>query len=316
MKTIQVQDLFEVHKGKSYFKDFTEDSEGFNYITTSGINQGVKTRVGRNPNYRIFPKGTITVALQGSVMSAFVQRDDFYIQTHVAALIEKQPLTIRQKLYYCLCFSANATRFSFGRKANTTFTSLEIPAPEEIPAWVETIELPQQYTGEAKSDEKVELPPVSEWKEFKYTDLFDLEKGRGPSAAEAKHKPGNIPYIGASAKNNGITLYSEHTPEHQGNVITIATDGSVGEAFYQAHAFNATSNIMVLHLKNYKCNPQIGLFISTIIRQEQSKFNYGRKWGLSRMKESFIALPATPEGQPDYDLMERYINSLPYSANL
>ena len=313
MKMIQVQDLFEVHKGKSYFKDFTEDANGLNYITTSEKNQGVKTKVRQNPNYKIFPADTITVALQGSVMSSFVQLEDFYIQTHVAALIEKRPLTIRQKLYYCLCFSANASRFSFGRKANTTFATLEIPAPEEIPAWVETVELPQQYTGKAKSDEKVELPPVSEWKQFKYTDLFDLEKGRGPSAADAKHKPGNTPYIGASAENNGITIYSGHTPEHQGNVVTIATDGSVGEAFYQPRDFNATSNIMVLHLKGHEWNPQIGLFISTIIRQEQNKFSYGRKWGLSRMKESFISLPVTSEGQPDYDLMERYINSLPYS---
>ena len=154
---------------------------------------------------------------------------------------------------------------------------------------------------------------MSEWKEFKYTDLFDLEKGRGPSAADAKHKPGHTPYIGASAENNGITIYSGHTPEHQGNVVTIATDGSVGEAFYQPKDFNATSNIMVLHLKGHEWNPQIGLFISTIIRQEQNKFSYGRKWGLYRMKESFISLPVTSEGQPDYDLMERYINSLPYS---
>ena len=313
MKMIQIQDLFEVYKGKSYFKDFIEDEKGLNYVTTSGVNSGVKTKVRPNPNYRIFPKNTITVALQGSVMSSFVQQEDFYIQTHVAALIEKQPLTIRQKLYYCLCFLANANRFSFGRKANTTFSTLEIPAPEEIPAWVETIELPQQYTDKAKSDEKVELPPVSEWKEFKYTDLFDLEKGRGPSAADAKHKPGNTPYVGASAENNGITIYSGHFPEHQGNVVTIATDGSVGEAFYQPKDFNATSNIMVLHLKSHEWNPQIGLFISTIIRQEQNKYNYGRKWGLSRMKESFISLPVTSEGQPNYDLMERYINSLSYS---
>lgn len=316
MKLIQVQDLFEVHKGKSYFKDFTEDSEGFNYITTSGMNQGVKTRVGRNPNYRIFPKGTITVALQGSVMSAFVQRDDFYIQTHVAALIEKQPLTIRQKLYYCLCFSANATRFSFGRKANTTFTSLEIPAPEEIPTWVETIELPQQYTGEAKSDEQVELPPVSEWKEFKYTDLFERTRGQGGRAQTAKQNPGKNPYIGASEENNGTTFWTSLEPTEAGGAITVSNNGSVGAAFYQDRPFLASSDVSVLRLKDRALTKQVGLFISTIIRQEQSKFSYGRKWGLSRMKESFITLPATPEGQPDYDLMERYINSLPYSANL
>ena len=313
MKTIQVQDLFEVYKGKSYFKDFTEDSEGFNYITTSGMNQGVKTRVGRNPSYRIFPKGTITVALQGSVMSAFVQQDDFYIQTHVAALIEKQPLTIRQKLYYCLCFSANATRFSFGRKANTTFTSLEIPAPEEIPTWVETIELPQQYTGEAKSDEKVELPPVNEWKEFKYTDLFDLEKARGPKISDIQDADGSTAYVSATSENNGIKCFCKVKPEHEGKRITC---GHLGDCFYQEDPF-VGSNVVVMNPK-FPINRQIGLFITTILNQNKFLFSYagGGVAGISKLSKMSLILPITPEGQPDYDLMERYINSLPYSANL
>lgn len=320
MKTIQVQDLFEVEYGSNLelnkqIKLLSDDPNSVPYVSRTAKNNGITAYI-QPTNAKLNPAHTLSVACGGSVLSTFYQAKPYYSGRDLYFLKPKIKLSVRQMLYYKMCIEANKFRFDYGRQANRTLRLLEIPAPEEIPAWVETIELPQQYTGEAKSDEKVELPPVNEWKEFKYTDLFDLEKGRGPSAAEAKHKPGGVPYVGASAENNGITLYSGHTPAHQGNVVTIATDGSVGEAFYQAHAFNATSNIMVLHLKNYEWTPQIGLFISTIIRQEQSKFSYGRKWGLSRMKESFIALPATPEGQPDYDLMERYINSLPYSANL
>ena len=320
MKMVQIQDLFEVKGGSNITASQLTELPFTNSIPVVGAS-GVleKTVVGYidkdKVSNKIFPQHTIYVSTNGALCcTAFLAPWEFTGNVDMVALIEKQPLTIRQKLYYCLCINANKHRFSYGRKPKgARFSSLEIPAPEEIPAWVETLELPQQYTGKAKSDEKVELPPVSEWKQFKYTDLFDLEKGRGPSAADAKHKPGNTPYIGASAENNGITIYSGHAPEHQGNVVTIATDGSVGEAFYQPKDFNATSNIMVLHLKGHEWNQQIGLFISTIIRQEQNKFSYGRKWGLSRMKESFISLPVTSEGQPDYDLMERYINSLPYS---
>ena len=310
MKMIQIQDLFEVYKGKSYFKDFIEDEKGLNYVTTSGVNSGVKTKVRPNPNYRIFPKNTITVALQGSVMSSFVQQKDFYIQTHVAALIEKQPLTIRQKLYYCLCFLANANRFSFGRKANTTFSTLEIPAPEEIPAWVETIELPQQYTGKAKSDKKVELPPVSEWKEFKYTDLFDLEKGRGPKVSEIKNTTGSTAYISATSENNGIKCFCNSKPEHEGKRITC---GHLGDCFYQEAPF-VGSNIVVMNPK-FSINRQIGLFMTTILNQNKFLFSYagGGVAGISKLSKMSLSLPVTPEGQPDYDLMERYINSLPYS---
>ena len=316
MKLIQVQDLFEVYKGKSYFKDFIEDKKGLNYITTSEKNQGVKTKVHQNSNYKIFPKNTITVALQGSVMSSFVQQEDFYLQTHVAALIEKRPLTIRQKLYYCLCFSANSNRFSFGRKANTTFSTLEIPAPEEIPSWVETIELPQQMTGKAKSNEKVELPPVSEWKVFKYTDLFEITKCNSITAREARQKPGVVPYIGSTESNNGVVLYCSEKPTYPGNTITVATDGSIGSAFYQPEAYCANCHVAMFQLKNRDFSPSIALFLCTLIKMEGYKYSFGRAWGISRMKESFISLPVTSEGQPDYDLMERYINSLPYSANL
>lgn len=313
MKLIQVQDLFEVYKGKSYFKDFIEDKKGLNYITTSEKNQGVKTKVHQNSNYKIFPKNTITVALQGSVMSSFVQQEDFYLQTHVAALIEKRPLTIRQKLYYCLCFSANSNRFSFGRKANTTFSTLEIPAPEEIPSWVETIELPQQMTGKAKSNEKVELPPVSEWKVFKYTDLFKLEKARGPKISEVKNITGSTAYISATSENNGVKCFCNVKPEHEGKRITC---GHLGDCFYQEAPFIG-SNIVIMNPK-FPINRQIGLFIITILNQNKFLFSYagGGVAGLSKLSKMSLSLPVTSEGQPDYDLMERYINSLPYSANL
>lgn len=317
MRMIQVQDLFEVKYGSNLELNkqtqlSPDDPNAIPYVSRTAKNNGITTYI-QPTNAPLNPAHTLSVAGGGSVLSTFYQAVPYYSGRDLYFLKPKIQLSIRQMLYYKMCIEANKFRFSYGRQANRTLPFLEIPAPEEIPAWVETIELPQQYTGKPKSDEEVELPPVSEWKQFKYTDLFDLEKGRGPSAADAKHKPGNTPYIGASAENNGITIYSGHAPAHQGNVVTIATDGSVGEAFYQPQDFNATSNIMVLHLKGHEWNPQIGLFISAIIRQEQNKFSYGRKWGLSRMKESFISLPVTSGGQPDYDLMERYINSLPYS---
>ena len=163
---------------------------------------------------------------------------------------------------------------------------------------------------------EVTLPPVSEWKQFKYTDLFEMTRGRGGKASDAKQNPGKNPYIGASAENNGVTFWTSLNPTEAEGAITVSNNGSVGSAFYQNKPFLASSDVSVLRLKEKPLNEQIGLFIVTVIEQEKAKYNYGRKWGLSRMKESFISLPVTSEGQPDYDLMERYINSLPFSADL
>ena len=49
---------------------------------------------------------------------------------------------------------------------------------------------------------------------------------------------------------------------------------------------------------------------------EKYRFNYGRKWGIDRMKKSLIKLPVDSDGKPDWQFMEDYIKSLPYSINL
>lgn len=45
-------------------------------------------------------------------------------------------------------------------------------------------------------------------------------------------KRGSIPYVSASASNNGITDYVDK-PNREANMISLAYDGSVGSAFYQ-----------------------------------------------------------------------------------
>ena len=60
----------------------------------------------------------------------------------------------------------------------------------------------------------------------------------------------------------------------------------------------------------------IALFIISIVKMEKYRFNYGRKWNLERMNESLIKLPVDKKGNPDWQFMEDYIKSLPYSNNL
>ena len=318
MKLIQVQDLFEVYNSQNLALNACIINEKSSYvlINRSEKNNGIAAKIENPVGEEPFPAGLMTVALSGSVLSTFIQTKPFFTSYHVATLKPKIKLSVRQMLYYKMCIEANKFRFNYGRQANRTLRFLEIPAPEEIPSWVETIELPQQMTGKAKSNEKVELPPVSEWKVFKYTDLFEITKCNSITAREARQKPGVVPYIGSTESNNGVVLYCSEKPTYPGNTITVATDGSIGSAFYQPEAYCANCHVAMFQLKNRDFSPSIALFLCTLIKMEGHKYSFGRAWGISRMKESFISLPVTSEGQPDYDLMERYINSLPYSANL
>ena len=64
-----------------------------------------------------------------------------------------------------------------------------------------------------------------------------------------------------------------------------------------------------------KFNKYIGLFISTIINLEQARYGYGRKFAQKRIKPTTIKLPSK-NGKPDYEFMEKFIKSLPYSASI
>ncbi len=62
-------------------------------------------------------------------------------------------------------------------------------------------------------------------------------------------------------------------------------------------------------------NKYIALFLTTIVNLEQYRYNNGRKCSQTRMKEINIKLPAN-NGNPDWQFMEGYIKSLPYSKSL
>jgi len=143
-----------------------------------------------------------------------------------------------------------------------------------------------------------------------------MKRGSGGTATNAKNNPGPNLYIGASGENNGITQYTSLEPTEKGNCITVANNGKVGASFYQSVDFLATSDVTVLTLKNRNLNPFIALFLTTLIKSIGESFDYGRKWGITRMKESKISLPVDSEGNPDWQLMEDYIKSLPYSKHI
>ena len=64
-------------------------------------------------------------------------------------------------------------------------------------------------------------------------------------------------------------------------------------------------------------NKYIAFFLIAVLRMEKFRYDYGRKWTVDKqMKDTQIKLPVDAHGNPDYDFMERYIKSLPYSANI
>lgn len=162
------------------------------------------------------------------------------------------------------------------------------------------------------------------WKEFLFTEIFDIQKGfynKKPPCFEE----GNIPFIGASDSNNGITGFTDYgtikanskigygknepidRKIFKGNAICVTNNGSVGYAYYQVSDFTCTHDVNPLYLLNHELNRYIAMFLIACIEKQRVCFAYARKWRPKRMVNSRIMLPATAEGTPDWQFMEAYM---------
>ena len=314
---IEVQELFHIEYPPTLiFNQQIKDESGVPFVSSKGTNNGVVGRVRRNPNTKLYPKGSITVPLKGTVLNAFVQVEDFHCAHQVAVLCSKEEFNMNeaQKLFYALCVRKNKYKYNYGRQADKTFKSLLVPRIEDAPGFIHDIDLNYFNDAATPFHPKLNLDLNSQlWKWFRLDELFNLRKGK--RLTKANMTKGNVPFVGAISSNNGHREHVGQKPIHSGGTITVNYNGSVAESFYQASPFWASDDVNVLYPK-FAMNQYIALFFVTVIRMEKYRFNYGRKWHKDRMSKSNIKLPIDTSGNPDWQFMEDYIKSLPYSSNL
>lgn len=148
-----------------------------------------------------------------------------------------------------------------------------------------------------------------EWKDFSIPEIFQNIQ-RGKRLKNADHIPGLVPYVSSTANNNGVDDYieaSEGTRVFK-NCISLANSGSVGTAFYEPFAFVASDHITSLECK--EANEYIYLFLTAVLEQQGSNFNFNREINDIRIKKMRVMLPVTNDGKPDYQFMEDYIREL------
>lgn len=149
---------------------------------------------------------------------------------------------------------------------------------------------------------------TTKWESFSLSTIFEIKKGK--RLTKENQTEGDTPFIGATARNNGITAYIGQDALHEGNTISITYNGSVGEAFYQKEPFWASDDVNVLYPKGFVLNEKIALFFCTILRHEKQMWSYARKWNLEQMRNTEIKLPVDLDKKPDFSYIESYMGSL------
>ena len=148
-----------------------------------------------------------------------------------------------------------------------------------------------------------------EWKEFKISDIFQIELSAGDNQANLLEE-GNFPLVSSGMNNNGVCKFiktgDSKSQMFNGNIITI---DMFGKTFYHPYNFFAVSHGRVNMLfPKFKINKEVGIFLVKAIENSTTgKYSYNRMCSRSRLENQLITLPVNLDNSPDYEFMESYI---------
>jgi hypothetical protein len=312
----KLSEIFDIVYGNQFDlnKMSISDDSKINFVSRGATNLGVVAKVDKFNDKEPFTKGCITVALGGSVLSSFVQTNEFYTGQNVKVLKPKNEMSFELLLYYSLCIEKNKFRYSsHGREANTTLNDIMVPIYNEAP-FEHTFNIEDEINTLKKSkiDEKTTIENI-EFNNYLIKDIFEVTGTKTTPVKELnKIGVGEYPYVTTSSKNFGqngkFNLYTEN-----GHVLTLESAVN-GVCFYQDKNFSASDHVEKLIPKN-NVSKEFLIYVSVLINKQTFRFNYGRKANQERIKNMIISLPII-NGDINYEFIDNFIRSMEYSSQI
>lgn len=339
--------LFEIKKGKRLTKaDMIEGS--IPYVGATDSNNGITAFIS-NDRWLHEPN-TISVSYNGSIAEAFYQDVAFWATDDVNVLYPKFELNRNRAIFLTTLINKEKFRYNYGRKWDKEVMEnsiIKLPADKEgMPDWnwiddyvadVVVPNLPSMaasiwnnaFNTNSLANKKIELD-VSKWQWFEIGNILPtIYKAVAHNAQDlivtSNTSVDNVPHVTRTDANNGVKDFVrlEATfKKEQGNAITIGD--TTATIFYQEREFICGDHMVIL--RSQKLNKYNSLFLTTIMNLERPRYNYGRAFKKDTIAATKIKLPAIDTGkkdesgraiyEADWQFMEDYIKSLPYSACL
>jgi len=321
----------------------TPNEDGIPFVTRTATNNGVGGIVEPIEGVNPYPAGSLSIALGGSIGSTFLQTKEFYTSQNVAVLQPKSQLDSGILLFLARLIEkeCNQRFVAFGRELNKHIKrdfTINLPLLEEDkPNWTEIDsvvkdqiipQLPKKaqkvwlkkYDTTPQKQDKMKLN-TQDWNSFVLKDLFVMTRGKTLSSDDKEYFEGNIPCVNGTSTNNGVLCYLNEMIEDKGfkkqpvPSLSLCRVGTSGLTFVQTKPYYIADNAFCLKLKEQQ-STYVYLFLSTLLDQECVKYCYGRTISSEKYMQTKIKLPVTAEGKPDWQFMEDYIKSLPFSKNI
>ncbi len=298
------------------------------YISSTKTNNGIDNYISP-PEYMTTYNNAITLNNSGSIGYCFYHTYNFVASDHCTVLKLKDKniqLNISLFLFLKPIVEKMKSKYGFAREmSNDRLNNEKIILPAKIdkynyiPDWGYMIQYINFYSKQIIYDKQIIKPKKQikldsvEWKEFRIDELFTVKGTKTTAKKILKNSGyGKYPYVTTRASNNAVDNYYNIFTE-TGNVLVIDS-ATIGHATYQENDFSASDHVEKL-IPKFEMNRYIALFLKTIINKEQRRYNYGRKFNQTRIKETVIRLPVK-NNKADFDFMENYIKSIPYSIEI
>jgi hypothetical protein len=328
-KEFHLYDIFDIDMGNKMDRGKMSDGT-IAFVGRTANNNGINARVGKVIDHEKYgtiepyEKGCITLALGGSIGSCFIQEEPFYTSQNVAVLMPKISHSD-----YALRFITSVITHSVLHGKYEAFTEelnkhiktdfvVSLPATSDgQPDWDYMESYMKAVMEESeKSLENLKIGGGSlHEKEFRVGDLFDIHPTKAYKLTNAQLLDnGEYPVIANSAYNNGIGGYSTKEPTEKGNMVTFSDTVDANTIFYQPNDFVGYPHVQGLYPLMYddKWNEYTYSFFVSVFRGSaiSKGFDYGNKFRRDIAVDLIIKLPATSDGQPDWDYMESYMKAV------
>ena len=280
----------------------------------------------------------------GGAGIAYYQPTSMALDSHVSALIPKSDLNKYHLLFVSMCITKQRERFGHGYSINgNRLRAFKIMLPLAAdctnPDWqfMENYIKSLHYKPLTTKHTTALKLNKDRWQEFEFGRLIkSIYKAHAYTKDDLTEQnvklDSTLRYITRTAEDNGCELIVKNKAisyVEEGNAITIGD--TTATCFYQEEKF-VTGDHMIVVRANW-LNTYTGLFIVTLLNNEQYRYSYGRAFLMDRVKETVLKLPIcrnndglpiideakrfSDEGFiPDWQFMEDYIKSLPYGDRI
>lgn len=353
-KPFKISTVFKTYTGGDLIINTVQEGE-IPVISHTSVNNGIKIYSSEIEGQPLFDcKKTISLADRGTFFAA-VQNHDFYIGTRVKALEFKDGRHSEAVLQFiATVINHEKFRFCYGRNCTNGLDDLVIKLPvkndkidyEFIEKYMNSLngdvsDIPDYFLNEGykkacwyldninQEDFERDYAGISaaksialsdrKWDYFTLDDIVSsIHNGKSYNASDlvVSDSEEYVSYVTRTDENNGVSMYVQAL-DYQGlekaNAITIGD--TTATIFFQEHEFITGPHIIVIRadwLNVYTAN-----FIITILNQEKYRYPvFGRAFTKDLIKHTKVYLPMDKDGNPDYQFMEDYIKSLPFSKKI